>query len=65
MNDRFKYPPFFQINKITLKHRKDFEKVKEGSMWLYQVLRQNLIFRFWDRKNQQSVKLETNTFERL
>jgi primosomal protein N' (replication factor Y) len=26
---------------LTLKHR-DFEKLKEGSMWLYQVLTQNL-----------------------
>ena len=38
----YKYPPFFRLIKITLKHR-DFEKVKEGSMWLYQVLKQNLL----------------------
>ena len=37
----FKYPPFFKLIKITLKH-KDFEKVKESSMWLYQVLNQQL-----------------------
>lgn len=37
----YKYPPFFRLIKLTLKHR-DFEKVKEGSMWLYQVLSQNL-----------------------
>jgi primosomal protein N' (replication factor Y) len=35
------YPPFFRLIKLTLKHR-DFEKLKEGSMWLYQVLNQNL-----------------------
>jgi primosomal protein N' (replication factor Y) len=27
--------------KLTLKHR-DFDKLKEGSMWLYQVVQQNL-----------------------
>jgi primosomal protein N' (replication factor Y) (superfamily II helicase) len=31
------YPPYFKLIKLTLKHR-DFEKLKEGSMWLYQVL---------------------------
>ncbi len=35
------YPPFFRLIRLTLKHR-DFEKLKEGSMWLYQVLQQNL-----------------------
>jgi primosomal protein N' (replication factor Y) len=35
------YPPFHRLIKLTLKHR-DFEKLKEGSMWLYQVLQQNL-----------------------
>ena len=35
------YPPFYRLIKLTLKHR-DFEKLKEGSMWLYQVLQQNL-----------------------
>lgn len=37
----YKYPPFFRLIKITLRHR-DFEKLKEGSFWLYQVLVQNL-----------------------
>ena len=37
----YKYPPYFKIIKLTLKHR-DFDKLKEGSMWLYQVLSQNL-----------------------
>ncbi|MFD1605780.1 primosomal protein N' [Flavobacterium artemisiae] len=37
----YKYPPYFRIIKLTLKHR-DYEKLKEGSMWLYQVLNQNL-----------------------
>lgn len=37
----FKYPPFFKLIKITLRH-KDYEKVKESSMWLYQVLTQHL-----------------------
>lgn len=35
----YKYPPYFKLIKLTLKH-KDFEKLKEGSMWLYQVLKQ-------------------------
>ena len=35
------YPPFYRLIKLTLKHR-DYEKLKEGSMWLYQVLQQNL-----------------------
>ncbi len=37
----YKYPPFFRLIKLTLKHR-DFDKLKEGSMWLFQVLQQNL-----------------------
>ncbi|MCI9845095.1 primosomal protein N' [Flavobacterium pectinovorum] len=37
----YKYPPYFRIIKLTLKHR-DFDKLKEGSMWMYQVLSQNL-----------------------
>lgn len=37
----YKYPPYFRIIKLTIKHR-DFDKLKEGSMWLYQVLSQNL-----------------------
>ncbi|MCC9074130.1 primosomal protein N' [Flavobacterium sp. F-65] len=37
----YKYPPYFRVIKLTIKHR-DFDKLKEGSMWLYQVLSQNL-----------------------
>jgi primosomal protein N' (replication factor Y) len=37
----FKYPPFFRLVKITLKH-KDYEKLKDGALWLYNVLSQNL-----------------------
>ena len=37
----YKYPPYFRIIKITLKN-KDYEKLKDGAMWLYQVLVQNL-----------------------
>ncbi|MEA9412284.1 replication restart helicase PriA [Flavobacterium sp. PL02] len=37
----YKYPPYFRLVKLTLKHR-DFDKLKEGSIWLYQVLSQNL-----------------------
>ncbi|PWA06184.1 replication restart helicase PriA [Flavobacterium psychrotolerans] len=37
----YKYPPYFRLVKLTLKHR-DFEKLKEGAMWLYQVMQQNL-----------------------
>jgi len=37
----YKYPPYFRLIKVTLKHR-DFEKLKDGSMWLYQVMQQNL-----------------------
>ena len=36
----YNYPPFFRLVKLTLKHR-DFEKLKEGTLWLYQVLKQN------------------------
>ncbi|WP_293872015.1 primosomal protein N' [Flavobacterium sp.] len=35
------YPPFYRLIKLTLKHR-DFEKLKEGSLWLHKVLQQNL-----------------------
>jgi primosomal protein N' (replication factor Y) len=37
----YKYPPYFKIIKLTLKHR-DYDKLKEGSSWLYQVLQPNL-----------------------
>ena len=33
----FKYPPFYRLIKITLRHR-DFEKLKEGSLWFYTSL---------------------------
>lgn len=36
----YKYPPYFKLIKLTLKHR-DFDKLKEGSMWLYQVMKQS------------------------
>lgn len=35
------YPPYFRIIKLTLKQR-DYDKLKEGSVWLYQVLTQYL-----------------------
>lgn len=37
----FQYPPFFKLIKITLKHR-DYDKLKQGSMWLYQLAKQHL-----------------------
>ena len=37
----YKYPPYFKLIKLTLKHR-DFEKLKTGSFWLFQVLQQNM-----------------------
>ncbi|OIQ22423.1 MAG: primosomal protein N' [Flavobacterium sp. MedPE-SWcel] len=37
----FKYPPFYKLVRLTLKH-KDYEKLKNGSLWLYNVLSQNL-----------------------
>ncbi len=37
----YRYPPYFRLIKLTLKHR-DFDKLKEGAMWLYQVMSQNL-----------------------
>ncbi len=37
----FQYPPFYRLIKITLKHR-DYDKLKQGSMWLYQMAKQNL-----------------------
>ncbi|MBP6180807.1 primosomal protein N' [Flavobacterium sp.] len=37
----YKYPPYYRIIKVTLKQR-DFDKLKEGAMWLYQVMSQNL-----------------------
>lgn len=37
----FKYPPYYRLVRITLKH-KDYEKLRDGAMWLYNVLSQNL-----------------------
>lgn len=37
----FKYPPFYKLIRLTLKH-KDYDKLKESSMWMYNVLNQNL-----------------------
>lgn len=37
----FMYPPYTKLIKITLKH-KEYDKVKESALWLYQVLKQNL-----------------------
>jgi primosomal protein N' (replication factor Y) (superfamily II helicase) len=37
----FKYPPYYRIVRIILKH-KDYEKLKDASAWLYNVLSQNL-----------------------
>ena len=37
----YKYPPYFKLIKLTLKHR-DFEKLKESAAWLYAVMNQNL-----------------------
>lgn len=43
MYDRFnfKYPPFYRLVRITLKHR-EFEKLKQASFWLYNCLKQEL-----------------------
>lgn len=37
----YNYPPFCRLIKLTLRQR-DFEKVNEGSRWLYQVLKQTV-----------------------
>lgn len=37
----YKYPPYFKLIKLTLKH-KEFDKLQHGSIWLYQMLSQNL-----------------------
>lgn len=39
--NNFKYPPFYRLVRLTLKH-KDYEKLKDGAMWVYNVLSQNL-----------------------
>lgn len=37
----FKYPPYYRLVRLTLRHR-DYEKVKEAALWLYNVLSQQL-----------------------
>jgi len=37
----YKYPPFCKVIRLTVKNR-DFEKLKEGAMWLYQAISQSL-----------------------
>ncbi|KGO92547.1 replication restart helicase PriA [Flavobacterium subsaxonicum] len=37
----FKYPPYFRLVRIILKH-KDYEKLKNASLWLHNVLMQHL-----------------------
>lgn len=37
----FQYPPYFRLLQIKLKH-KDYEKLRDGSTWLYNVLKQNI-----------------------
>lgn len=37
----YSYPPFYRLIKLTLKQR-DYDKLKQGSFWLYDVLQQNL-----------------------
>lgn len=37
----YKYPPFYRLIRISLRHR-DFEKLKQGAQWLYDVLHTNL-----------------------
>ncbi|OYQ34745.1 primosomal protein N' [Flavobacterium cyanobacteriorum] len=37
----YKYPPYYRLVRLTLKHR-DYEKLKDGAMWLYNVLSQQL-----------------------
>lgn len=37
----FKYPPFYRLIRLTLRQR-DYEKLKDGALWVYNVLSQNL-----------------------
>jgi len=37
----FKYPPFYRLIRITLRHR-DYQKIDEASIWLAKALRQSL-----------------------
>jgi primosomal protein N' (replication factor Y) len=39
--NNFKYPPYFRLVRISLKH-KDYEKLKDAALWLYNVLGQTL-----------------------
>ena len=36
----YHYPPYHKLIKLTLKHR-NFDTLKEGALWLYQVMKQN------------------------
>lgn len=37
----YKYPPYYRLVKLTLKHR-EYEKLKDAALWLYNVLSQHL-----------------------
>lgn len=37
----FKYPPYYRLVRLSLRHR-DYEKVKEAALWVYNVLSQQL-----------------------
>ncbi|WP_430611898.1 replication restart helicase PriA [Flavobacterium sp. JP2137] len=37
----FKYPPFYRLVRLTLRHR-EYEKLKEASFWMYKVLKTQL-----------------------
>ncbi len=37
----FQYPPYFRLLQIKLKHS-DYEKLREGATWLYNVLKQHV-----------------------
>jgi primosomal protein N' (replication factor Y) len=37
----YKYPPYFRLIRITIKHR-DYDQLKSGAMWLYQMMQQHL-----------------------
>ncbi|MBW3519300.1 primosomal protein N' [Flavobacterium sp. NKUCC04_CG] len=37
----FKYPPFYRLVRLTLRHR-EFDKLKEASFWMYNVLKTQL-----------------------
>lgn len=37
----FKYPPYYRLIRLTMRHR-DYEKLKDAAMWLYNVLCQQL-----------------------